>query len=295
MNNQQLERMHQGKGFIAALDQSGGSTPGALEQYGIGKDQYKNDDEMFGKIHEMRTRVITASAFSSQYILGAIMFEGTMDRDINGKASAEFLWKEKGIVPFLKIDKGMEEKQDGVRIMKSLPQLKTLLDKANANGIFGTKMRSVILQANSAGIKRIVEQQFEFALRIAEAGLVPIIEPEVDIHSPDKKKAEDMLLRELLASLKKIGKDTKVMFKLSIPSQTDLYHPLMADSRVVRVLALSGGYSRDEANTLLALNKGMIASFSRALLDGLKAQMSDKEFDETLEKSIKSIYSASIT
>ena len=294
MNHKQLERMHHGKGFIAALDQSGGSTPGALEQYGIGKNQYKNDDEMFEQIHGMRTRIITSSAFSSQYILGAIMFEGTMDHKITGKPSAEFLWKEKGIVPFLKIDNGMEEKQNGVRIMKRIPRLKNLLDKANDNGVFGTKMRSVILQANSTGIKNIVEQQFEFASRIAEDGLVPIIEPEVDIHSPDKNEAEDMLLRELLTSLEKFGKEIKVMFKLSLPSKPDLYKPLMADSKVVRVLALSGGYSRDEANKLLSLNGGMIASFSRALLDGLKAQMSDKEFNETLEKSIKSIYTASV-
>ncbi len=262
----------------------------------IGKKYGDEDrvDEMFGKIHEMRTRVITSPAFSSQYILGAIMFEGTMDRKIGGKPSSEFLWKGKGIVPFLKIDKGMEEKQDGVRIMKAMPGLGTLLDKANANGVFGTKMRSVILQANAAGIKRIVEQQFELALQIADADLVPIIEPEVDINIPDKKEAEEMLLDELRAALNKIGKDTKVMFKLSIPSKADLYKPLMTDSHVVRVLALSGGYSRDEANMRLSLNTGMIASFSRALLDGLKAQMSDAEFNEMLGKSIKSIYDASV-
>lgn len=294
MNNQQLERMHQGKGFIAALDQSGGSTPGALEQYGIGKDQYKNDEEMFGKIHEMRTRVITSPAFTSQHILGAIMFEGTMDRKILGKPSAEFLWKEKGVIPFLKIDKGMEEAKDGVRLMKAIPQLDALLAKANTQGIFGTKMRSFISEANPAGIKRIVEQQFELAVRIAKAGLVPIIEPEVDIHSPGKKDAENILLGELKTALDKLDKNTKVMFKLSIPSIPGLYSHLIDDHRVVRVLALSGGYSRDEANELLALNKGMIASFSRALLDGLTAQMSDKEFNATLEKSIKSIYEASV-
>lgn len=294
MNNQQLERMHLGKGFIAALDQSGGSTPGALEQYGIGKDQYKNDDEMFGKIHEMRTRVITSPAFTSRYILGAIMFEGTMDRKILGKPSAEFLWKEKGIIPFLKIDRGMEEVKDGVRIMKPIPELEALLDRANKQGIFGTKMRSFISEANPAGIKRIVEQQFEFAARVIQAGLVPIIEPEVDIHSPGKQDAEDMLLSELRISLEKLEKNTKVMFKLSIPSIPGLYNHLIDDPRVVRVLALSGGYSRDEANELLSQNEGMIASFSRALLDGLKAQMSDQEFNTTLEKSIKSIYEASI-
>lgn len=295
MNEKQLERMHLGKGFIAALDQSGGSSPGALEHYGIGKNKYSNDAEMFEKIHEMRSRVIKSPSFSSERILGAILFEGTMEKTIDGIPTATFLWEKKGIVPFLKIDLGMEGLRDGVKIMKPIPGLDALLKKAKSFGIFGTKMRSFITEANPEGISRIVEQQFELAARIMKFGLVPILEPEVDIQCPKKKEAETMLFNALNTALKSLDIDAKLMFKLSIPSKAGLYSPFMKDPRVVRVVALSGGYSRDEANEKLIQNPGLIASFSRALLDGLKAQMTAEEFDHTLGRSIQSIYEASVT
>ncbi len=295
MDRHQLERMHSGKGFIAALDQSGGSTPKALEQYGISRGSYKTDAEMFDLVHEMRTRVITSSSFSSEHILGAILFEGTMERQIWGKPTAEFLWKEKEIVPFLKIDKGMEPSAKGVQLMKPIDGLDALLEKARSLGIFGTKMRSFISEADPKGIEMIADQQFEYAEKIIKAGLVPIIEPEVDIKSPGKMDAEELLLKALEKRLHKIEHNARLIFKLSIPSLTDLYVPLMEDMRVVRVAALSGGYSRDEADMLLSHNHGLIASFSRALLDGLYAQMSDTEFDRVLEETVKEIYTASIT
>ncbi|QQO08494.1 fructose bisphosphate aldolase [Breznakiella homolactica] len=295
MNNEQLERMHSGKGFIAALDQSGGSTPGALEHYGVSKDQYKNEEEMFEKVHEMRTRIITSPSFSSEYILGAILFEGTMERKIRGIPTAEFLWKEKGIVPFLKIDLGMEPESDGARLMKPIPKLDELLKRALKYGIFGTKMRSFISKADPEGIRKIVKQQFELAMQISKSGLVPIIEPEVDINSSTKEEAEQILLNTILESLKQVAGGTKLMFKLSIPTAANLYEPLMKDPRTVRVVALSGGYSRDEANKKLSGNTNMIASFSRALMDGLTAQMSDDEFNKALAESVQSIYKASIT
>ncbi|ULQ60457.1 fructose bisphosphate aldolase [Brucepastera parasyntrophica] len=295
MNNTQLERMHSGKGFIAALDQSGGSSPDALERYGVHRDQYSNEDEMFDRIHEMRTRVITSPSFSSDHILGAILFEGTMERQINGKPTAAFLWENKGVVPFLKIDQGMEAEQNGVRLMKPIPKLDELLKRALTYGIFGTKMRSFITDANQDGIREIVRQQFDYALQIADAGLVPIIEPEVDIRSKNKKESEEILLKALEDALQPLDSSIKLIFKLSLPSVPGYYAPLMKDPRVVRVVALSGGYSRDEADKLLFLNHGMIASFSRALLDGLTAQMSDEEFNKILGQTIQSIYNASIT
>ncbi|MDO5016170.1 MAG: fructose bisphosphate aldolase [Eubacteriales bacterium] len=291
MNQEQLKQMREGKGFIAALDQSGGSTPKALANYGVGPEAYKNDAEMFEEVHRMRTRIMTSPSFTDEHILAAILFENTMDREVEGKKTADYLWEEKHIVPFLKCDKGMVDEEDGVRLMKDMPEFDKFLDKAVANRIFGTKMRSVILSANREGIRKIVDQQFALAERICEHGLVPIIEPEVDIHIPDKAEAEEMLLEEFRRHLPKVTKP--IMFKLTIPAKADLYRELMEHPQVVRVVALSGGYSREEANRLLAQNHGMIASFSRAFTEGLKADQTAEEFDTLMAASAKAIAEAS--
>ena len=295
MNEIQLNRMHTGKGFIAALDQSGGSTPKALKLYGIDESAYKNEEEMFDLVHQMRTRIITSPAFSSEYILGAILFEMTMDRKVEGKYTADYLWNEKGIVPFLKVDKGLAEVKEGVQVMKPMPTLNELLDRAKEKGIFGTKMRSVIKEANAAGIKEVVAQQFEIASRIVEAGFVPIIEPETDINAADREKSEDILLEEITNNLKNLDENAKVMLKLTIPVKDNLYEGLMSDARIVRIVALSGGFSREESNIRLARNHGLIASFSRALTEGLSVKQSDDEFNAALAASVKSIYEASIS
>lgn len=294
MNQEQMDRIHAGKGFIAALDQSGGSTPTALLQYGISKDCYSNDEEMLNLVHEMRTRIITDPAFNSKHILGAILFENTMDRKVGDQFTADFLWENKSVVPFLKIDKGLAELENGVQLMKLIPNLKELLKRAIEKNIFGTKMRSVIKEANSEGIRKIVEQQFDIGKKISEAGLVPIIEPEIDIHSADKEKSEKLLKSEIFNQLAALDKDVKVMLKLSIPTEDNFYHDLMDNPHVVRVVALSGGYTQSEANEKLAHNNGLIASFSRALSQGLTAQQTDKEFNLMLSDSIRTIYEASI-
>lgn len=295
MNNVQFNKVQNDKGFIAALDQSGGSTPKALLAYGVTKDAYSNEDEMYIKVHEMRTRIIKAPAFNKEKILGAILFENTMDRKIDAKFTADFLWDVKGVVPFLKIDKGLDVLVDGVQLMKPMPKLDSLLVRANERHIFGTKMRSVIKSANKVGIAKIVAQQFEVGKQIISAGLVPIIEPEVDIKIADKVEAEAILLEELKKQIALLGKDDKIMLKLTIPTVVDLYAGLMKDSHVVRVVALSGGYTREHANDLLAQNKGLVASFSRALAEGLSYEQSDEEFNATIEKSIDDIYKASLT
>lgn len=292
--NEQLVRMHTGKGFIAALDQSGGSTPKALKLYGIDESQYHNDDEMFDLVHEMRTRIMTSPAFTSEHILAAILFENTMDRKVEGEYTADYLWLKKGILPILKVDQGLSELAHGVQLMKSIPDLDDLLKRAKERHIFGTKMRSVIKKADEEGIKAIVDQQFEVGLRIYTAGFVPILEPEVDIFSADKEKSEAILKREIKRHLALLEDDVRVMFKLSIPSVDGFYSDLMEDQHVVRVVALSGGYSRDEANERLSRNPGLIASFSRALSQGLNVNQTPAEFDQLLKTSIDSIYKASI-
>ena len=270
MNQQQLEKMKNGKGFIAALDQSGGSTPKALRLYGVEDTAYANDEEMFNLVHEMRTRIITSPSFTSDRVLAAILFENTMDRTIEGKFTADYLWDVKGIIPILKVDKGLLDLEDGVQLMKPIPGLDKLLTRArDERHIFGTKMRSVVKEASETGIKKIVDQQFEIGLQIAAAGLVPILEPEVDIHCPDKAKAEEILKKDIMEQLAKLPEDTKLMFKLTIPDIPDTYAELIADPRVVRVVALSGGYTREDSNKKLAANHGLIASFSRALSEGL--------------------------
>ena len=294
MNENQLNRMHTGKGFIAALDQSGGSTPKALLQYGIPESSYSNDEEMFDLVHEMRTRIIKSPAFTSEHILGAILFENTMYRTIDGQYTADYLWEQKNIVPFLKVDKGLTEPEDGVQLMKPITDLNNLLKWAVEKNIFGTKMRSVIKEANPHGIKKVVDQQFQVAKQIAKFGLVPIIEPEVDIYSTDKKESEKLLKLEISKQLSNLDKETKVMLKLSIPTEDNFYSDLMEDPHVVRIVALSGGYSQAEANKKLARNHGLIASFSRALSQGLTAQQTEEEFNAMLLKSIKEIYEASI-
>ncbi len=291
----QLEKMTDGKGFVAALDQSGGSTPKALRNYGISEDAWSGDDEMFALVHEMRTRIITSPAFGGDRVLAAILFEDTMERAIEGRPTADYLWRVKEVVPFLKVDKGLEAERDGVRLMKPMPGLDELLDRAEAHGIFGTKMRSVITQASESGIQAIVDQQFEVGRHIASRGFVPILEPEVDIHCPDKAEAEGMLDAAILEGLDALDDDLQVMLKLTLPEQDDLYQRSIAHERVVRVVALSGGYSRDEANERLARQHGMIASFSRALSEGLSANQSDEDFNATLDRAIQSIYEASIT
>ncbi|WP_373126766.1 fructose bisphosphate aldolase [Dielma fastidiosa] len=294
MMNEQLVRMHTGKGFIAALDQSGGSTPKALKLYGIDESQYHNDNEMFDLVHEMRTRIMTSPAFTSEHILAAILFENTMDRKVEGEYTADYLWLKKGILPILKVDKGLAELAHGVQLMKPIPDLDDLLKRAKERHIFGTKMRSVIKQADEEGIRAIVDQQFEVGLRIYVAGFVPILEPEVDIFAADKEKSEAILKREIKRHLSLLEDDVRVMFKLSIPSADGFYSDLMEDQNVVRVVALSGGYSRDEANERLSRNPGLIASFSRALSQGLNVNQTPAEFDQLLKTSIDSIYQASI-
>ena len=295
MNNEQLNRMHSGKGFIAALDQSGGSTPKALAQYGIQESSFSNDEEMYTLVHEMRTRIIKSPAFDSEYILGAILFENTMDRQIDGLWTADYLWEKKQIVPFLKVDKGLADLANGVQLMKPISNLDELLTRAVERNVFGTKMRSVIKEANATGIREVVEQQFAVGIQIFKKGLIPIIEPEVDIYSADKEKSEEILKVEILKQLKSLDKDVKVMLKLSIPTVNDFYKELMSNPNVVRVVALSGGYSREDANDRLAQNSGLIASFSRALSEGLSADQSDNDFNNTLKHTIKAIYDASIT
>lgn len=294
MNTEQFNRIQSGQGFIAALDQSGGSTPKALRQYGVKEDSYSNDEEMFALVHEMRTRIIKSPAFDSKRILGAILFENTMDRSIDGQLTADYLWEKKGIVPFLKIDQGLAEQEHGVQLMKPISGLDDLLKRAVERHIFGTKMRSVIKEANPDGIKKVVAQQFEIGKQIIKAGLVPIIEPEVDIHSKDKEASEQILKQEISAQLSKLDPDAKIMLKLSIPTQDNFYSDLISDPHVVRVVALSGGYSQADANDKLARNHRLIASFSRALSQGLTVDQSDEKFNTMLAKSIEDIYEASI-
>ena len=295
MNDEQLRKVKYEPGFCAALDQSGGSTPGALQNYGIPPESYSGDEEMFQLVHEMRVRVITSPSFSGNRILGAILFERTMNSEIAGRGSADYLWSVKRVVPFLKVDKGLENESDGVQIMKPIPDLDTLLARAIEKGIFGTKMRSFIKFADEGGIKAIVDQQFSLARTIQASGLVPILEPEVDIHSPDKHDAEQMLRDRLLEQLAALPPDRFVMLKLSLPSVDDFYTDLVAHPNVIRVVALSGGYTRDEADRRLARNHGVIASFSRALLAGLRVDQSDEDFDLTLDHSIEEIFQASST
>ena len=292
---EQLQRMKTDPGFIAALDQSGGSTPGALRAYGIAEGAWSTDEEMFAIVHQMRSRIITSPAFTGERILGAILFEGTMDRDIAGQPSADYLWDVKRVVPFLKVDKGLAAEERGVQLMKPMPGLTALLERAQAKRIFGTKMRSVIKQADDAGIKDIVTQQFDVARQIIAAGLVPIVEPEVDIHCPDKAGAEAMLEAALLAALDGLPAGQRVMLKLTLPEKDDHYAAFVRHPKVVRVVALSGGYTRDEGNARLRRNHGVIASFSRALVEGLSAQQSDAEYDARLDAAIQSIFEASIT
>jgi fructose-bisphosphate aldolase class I len=297
MNNfeQQKAKFRNEPGFIAALDQSGGSTPKALRLYGIAETAYSNEAQMMDLIHQMRSRIITSPAFTGQRILAAILFENTMDREIEGRPTADYLWEVKKVVPILKVDKGLEAEANGVQLMKPMPDLDKLLARAKAKGIFGTKMRSVIKQADPAGIKAIVDQQFAVARQIIAAGLVPIIEPEVDIRCPDKAAAEDLLKAELLAHLDELTPGQLVMLKLTLPEKDNLYADLIAHENVLKVVALSGGYSRDEANQRLARQNGMVASFSRALTEGLTAQQSDEEFNPMLDAAIESIFQASKT
>jgi fructose-bisphosphate aldolase class I len=295
MNKEQLDRIRTGKGFIAALDQSGGSTPKALQQYGIEPSRYSGDEEMFAMVHAMRTRIIKSPAFQAEFILGAILFENTMDRKIDGLFTADYLWEKKGVVPFLKVDKGLADPVDGVQLLKPMPDLDSLLARAVDRHVFGTKMRSVVKEANPAGIRNVVEQQFAIGKQIIAAGLVPIIEPEVDIHSADKQESERILKAEIVGQLNALDEGATVMLKLSIPTVDDFYRDLIDHPRVARVVALSGGYDRQEANERLARNHGLIASFSRALAEGLADQQTDEQFDDTLSRSIQSIYKASIT
>jgi fructose-bisphosphate aldolase, class I len=291
----QLDKMRAQPGFIAALDQSGGSTPNALRAYGIKEGAWSNEEQMFGIVHQMRTRIMTSPAFTGERILGAILFENTIDRDVEGKPTADYLWNVKGIVPFLKVDKGLAAESRGVQLMKPMPELGALLGKANAKRIFGTKMRSFVKQANEVGIKDIVRQQFEIARQIIGAGLVPIVEPEVDIHCPEKAKAEELLKTAIRGELDALPEGQLVMLKLTLPEQDDLYAEFVRHPKVVRVVALSGGYTREEGNGRLRRNRGVVASFSRALVEGLSAQQSDAEFNAVLNTSIQSIFEASNT
>jgi fructose-bisphosphate aldolase class I len=295
LNTEQLEKMKTGKGFIAALDQSGGSTPKALKLYGIEESAYSGEEEMFDLVHQMRTRIIKSPSLNAERTLGAILFDMTMERTIDGKGTAEYLWENKKIVPFLKIDNGLAAEENGVQVMKAIPELDDRLARANGHKVFGTKMRSVIKLANRKGIQQIVDQQFEIGKKILAEGLVPIIEPEVDINSHEKEQAEGILKLEILDQLNKLKDNQNVMLKLTLPSQDNFYSDLVAHPRVIRVVALSGGYARDEANKMLAKNNGVIASFSRALTEGLSAQQSDKEFDDALDKAVQGIYEASNT
>jgi fructose-bisphosphate aldolase, class I len=292
---EQMQKMKNQPGFIAALDQSGGSTPHALVLYGIKDHSWKDDDEMFELVHQMRTRVITSPSFAGERIIGAILFEDTMDRDIEGQPTADYLWNVKRIVPFLKVDQGLQAEKDGVQLMKSMPELGALLDKGKSKRIFGTKMRSVIKHANRAGIKNIVAQQFQIASQIVTAGLIPIIEPEVDIHCPEKAQAEALLKRDILEKLNGLPADQQVMLKLTLPEQPDFYADLVRHPKVVRVVALSGGYTQKEADDRLRKNHGVVASFSRALLDGLSVHQTNTEFNAMLDASIQSIFQASNT
>jgi fructose-bisphosphate aldolase, class I len=295
MNTEMLDKVAKGQGFVAALDQSGGSTPKALAQYGVTQDAYTTDEEMFDLVHEMRTRIITSPAFTGERILAAILFEGTMDRQIEGMPSAAYLWRSRNVVPFVKVDKGLADEADGVQLMKPMPELDALLERATEQGVFGTKMRSVIKLADREGIEGIVAQQFEVGRRILDAGLMPILEPEVDIHSPEKADAEGILLERITTHLEQLPHDQQIMLKLSIPTADGYYTPLIEHPKVLRVVALSGGYSRDEANERLARNPGLIASFSRALIGDLSAQQTEEAFDAALDTAISSIYEASIT
>ena len=294
MNKEQFERMKNGKGFIAALDQSGGSTPKALLNYGVTEDAYSNEEEMFDKVHEMRKRIIKDEAFTSDRILAAILFKVTMNSKIDGKFTGDYLWEEKGIVPILKVDEGLDVEKDGAQLMKPFKHIDELLENAKERNIFGTKMRSVVKELNEESIKKVVEQQFDYAKKISAAGFVPIIEPEVDIHAKDKAEIEDLLKKYLMEKLKKLDKDTYVMFKLTLPEKENLYEELYDFDQTVRVVALSGGYSRDDANEKLRKNKGVIASYSRALTEGLNVNQTDEEFTKMLDDSIEKNYSASV-
>ena len=291
----QAEKMTSGPGFVAALDQSGGSTPKALKLYGIDENAYKNDDQMFDLIHQMRCRIIQSPAFNGNKVIGAILFENTMDREVAGKSAADFLWDERRIVPFLKVDKGLADENNGVQLMKSMSDLERLLERASAAGIFGTKMRSVINRADNKGIEENVSQQFEIGQTILGYGLVPIIEPEVNIKIEDKAEAEEILLANLIKHLDELQGEQKVMLKLTLPENANLYSPAIDHAKVMRVVALSGGYTREESNLRLRSNLGMTASFSRALTEGLSAQQSDEIFNNTLSQTINDIYEASIT
>jgi fructose-bisphosphate aldolase class I len=295
VNEEQLQKVKTSPGFVAALDQSGGSTPKALRQYGIQENSWSSDEEMFSLVHQMRTRIITSPAFNGKRIIGAILFENTMEREIEGQPTADYLWNVKQVVPFLKVDQGLAAEKDGVQLMKPMPKLSTLLDKAREKQIFGTKMRSVIKQANEAGINEIVNQQFEIGNEIISADLVPILEPEIDIHCPEKAKAEQLLKAAILKRLNELSAGELVMLKLTLPEEADFYADFVKHPRVVRVVALSGGYSREEANNRLRKQHGVVASFSRALVEGLTAQQSDAEFNAMLDKSIQSIFDASNT
>lgn len=294
MNKEQAKRMKNGKGFIAALDQSGGSTPKALRGYGISEDKYDNEEEMFDLVHAMRTRIITSPVFNSEHILAAILFEQTMDSKIKGMYSADYLWEERGIIPILKVDEGLADEDEGVQLMKPIKGLEDRLNRAIERNIFGTKMRSVIKSANKEGISKIVDQQFDYGRKIIEKGLVPILEPEVDINSSDKEESEEILKAEILKHLQKLPKNEVVMFKLSLPSKDDFYSEIISHPQVMRVVALSGGYSREKSVELLYKNPGLIASFSRALLEGLDVNQTDEEFNDLLGSSIEEIYKASI-
>jgi fructose-bisphosphate aldolase, class I len=294
MNREQFDKVRAGDGFIAALDQSGGSTPKALKVYGIGENDYAGERQMFDRIHEMRTRIITSPAFDGDRIMGAILFEDTMDRDIEGRGSADYLWSVKRVVPFLKVDRGLLAEANGVQLMKPIPNLDSLLARARDRGVFGTKMRSVVKRADRAGVSAIVQQQFDVGRQILDAGLVPILEPEVDIHSPEKAEAEELLRKNLLQGLRLIAEEQTVMLKLTLPEADDFYRELVEHPRVLRVVALSGGYSREEANARLARNPGVVASFSRALTEGLSVHQTDEEFNSALDEAIQSIYEASV-
>ena len=295
MNQEQFEKVQNSRGFIAALDQSGGSTPKALSLYGIKKRDYADDDEMFDLIHEMRTRIMTSPSFSGDRILGAIIFEDTMDRDVEGRGTADYLWTVKNVVPFLKVDKGLEAEVDGAQLMRPIPNLDALLDRALTKGVFGTKMRSVIKVGEGAGVRAVVGQQFTLGRQILAAGLVPILEPEIDIHSENKAEAEELLKAEILEHLGDLEPEQRIMLKVTLPEVDDFYADLLAHPNVLRIVALSGGYSRAEADARLARQHGVIASFSRALTEGLEVQQSDAEFDAALRASIDSIFAASAT
>lgn len=295
MNTEQLEKIRSAPGFLAALDQSGGSTPKALASYGVAEDEYSTEEEMYAQVHAMRTRIITAPGFTGERIIGAILFEDTMNRQVEGRDTGDYLWDVKGVVPFLKVDKGLAEEADGVQLMKPIPDLDALLARANGKRMFGTKMRSMIKNADEAGVAAVVAQQFELGRRILDSGLMPILEPEVDIHSPQKAAAEKLLRAAITDQLDHLPADRQVMLKLSIPDEDDFYRELVEHPKVLRLVALSGGYSRDEANERLVRQHGVIASFSRALAEGLYADQSDEEFGEVLDTAIGKIYAASIT